>query len=269
MRMRFLHFVAASISLIASVAQGQLSFALNPSSQNGTALDEMALTGSLTNLGRANLYLNDVQCVLVDAASNVLLADRDTFFANVPGILSSDETYAGVVFGVNLGAVAPAGVYSGTITILGGSNIFVTSNLASASFQISLPDSVGDGIPDWWRQLYFGGDGSTTNDESCAQCHADGAGAYNRFDYVVGLDPVRTSSVVTLNMTNYSSSALSFGPVAAGRVVVPEFCDNLATGQWTNLAVPTTTETNGSWYFLSDPNPSTNQRFYRVEISLP
>ncbi len=121
-------------------------------------------------------------------------------------------------------------IYNGVITIFGGSNIFVTSNLASASFQISLPDSVGDGIPDWWRQFYFGGDGSTTNGDSCATCDADGTGEGNRFKYVVGLDPTQASSVFTLNITNDSSPALSFGPVAACRVVVPEFRDDLATG---------------------------------------
>ncbi len=31
-------------------------------------------------------------------------------------------------------------------------------------------DSVGDGIPDQWRAQYFGGDGTTTNADSCAAC---------------------------------------------------------------------------------------------------
>jgi len=29
-------------------------------------------------------------------------------------------------------------------------------------------DSIGDGIPNWWRARYFGGDGTTTNATSCA-----------------------------------------------------------------------------------------------------
>jgi hypothetical protein len=85
--------------------------------------------------------------------TTALVADTNAFFANVPGILLPGATYTDVVFGMTLGAVAPPGVYYGTVTILGGSNIFAASNLASASFLISLPDSVGDGIPDWWRQL--------------------------------------------------------------------------------------------------------------------
>lgn len=259
----------AVVLLFVSAAQGQLSFILTPPMQNGTATNEMVLTGTLKNLGRTNLYLNDAQCVLIDSASNVLLADSNTFFANVPGILSRGETYTDIVFGVTLGPLAPPGIYTGIMTILGGSNIFVTSNLARASFQISLPDSVGDGIPDWWRQLYFGGDGSITNGESCATCDADGTGAGNFFKYVVGLDPTKASSMFTLNMTNESSPTLSFGPVAAGRIIVPEFCDDLATAEWTNLVNAVTTTTNGSWFISRDTNPPTNQRFYRVKIALP
>ena len=39
---------------------------------------------------------------------------------------------------------------------------------------LATDDSVGDGIPDWWRERYFGGDGATTNGLSCATCDADG-----------------------------------------------------------------------------------------------
>jgi hypothetical protein len=187
----------------------------------------------------------------------------------VPGILLAGETYTDVVFGITLGAVALPGVYSGTVTILGGSNIFAESNLASASFQISLPDSVGDGIPDWWRQLYFGGDGSTTNSQSCATCDEDGTGQNNEFKYVAGLNPVNTNAVFALNIASNFPPSISFGPVAAGRLVVPEFRDDLAGGAWRNLTSPITTLTNDSQYLISDPDPSTNARFYRVQIILP
>lgn len=57
------------------------------------------------------------------------------------------------------------------------------------------PDSVGDGIPDSWRARYFGGNGTTTNAQSCATCDADGTGQNNFFKYLAGLNPTNPASV--------------------------------------------------------------------------
>ena len=186
----------------------------------------------------------------------------------MPGILLPGETYTDVVFGVTLGAVAPPGDYYGTVTIFGGTNIFAASNLAGASFQVSLPDSVGDGIPDWWRQLYFGGDGSTTNNQSCATCDADATGQDNDFKYVAGLNPTN-GAAFALTMTNSEPPALLFGPISAGRTVTPQYIDDLSFDTWQALTSPITTQTNGSQFVILDPDPSPFQRFYRIQIALP
>ncbi len=47
-------------------------------------------------------------------------------------------------------------------------------------------DSVGDGIPDAWRQAYFLGDGTTTNSQSCATCDPDHDGFNNLQEYLAG-----------------------------------------------------------------------------------
>jgi YD repeat-containing protein len=54
-------------------------------------------------------------------------------------------------------------------------------------------DSVGDGIPDWWRQQYFGTP-TTTNSSSCASCDPSGDGMSNLQDFLAGLDPLVSSS---------------------------------------------------------------------------
>jgi hypothetical protein len=54
-------------------------------------------------------------------------------------------------------------------------------------------DSVGDGIPDWWRLQYFGS-GSTTNSSSCAACDPDGDGFSNLQEYNLGTDPTNSVS---------------------------------------------------------------------------
>jgi hypothetical protein len=58
-------------------------------------------------------------------------------------------------------------------------------------------DTVGDGIPDWWRQHYFGGDGSTTNSISCASCDANGDGLSNLTEFQQGTNPQTPLFTVT------------------------------------------------------------------------
>ena len=56
-------------------------------------------------------------------------------------------------------------------------------------------DSVGDGIPDWWRAKYFGGNGATTNAASCATCDPDHDGFSNLREYEASSIPTDKSSL--------------------------------------------------------------------------
>ena len=85
--------------------------------------------------------------------------------------------------------------YRPSDTGAGRTNRMVTySYLISNHVAFTSVDSVGDGIPDWWRALYFGGDGTTTNTRSCATCDADGTGQNNMFKYLADLDPTNPAS---------------------------------------------------------------------------
>ncbi len=151
---------------------------------------------------------------------------------------------------------------AGTQTAWGG---FVVTN--------SPVDSVGDGIPDWWREAYFGGGGTNTNSVSCAACDADGTGQNNLFKYVAGLNPTNPASVFVLNIasaTNQpSQNDLFFTPLALGRTYTPEFSTNLVGGVWLPLTTYTGLLTNGNQVTITDTNPIPPQEFYRIGISLP
>src|SRR5207249_281636 len=58
-------------------------------------------------------------------------------------------------------------------------------------------DAVGDGIPDWWRLLYFGYS-STTDATSCANCDADGDGLNNIAEYIAGTIPSNSESALRI-----------------------------------------------------------------------
>ncbi len=59
---------------------------------------------------------------------------------------------------------------------------------------------VPDGIPAWWRIQYFGGDGTSTDAFSCANCDPDGDGMSNLQEYLAGTNP--TNGASTFRITN-------------------------------------------------------------------
>lgn len=125
--------------LLAVGARANPSFVLTPATQIGVGSNEVYFAAALTNTGSTtNLYLNDLRLDFTNTATNYLAAHTNVFFANVPGILLTGETYTGVVFGVAINPATPPGNYSGTATVLGGTNIFGTNTLVSQNFQILL-----------------------------------------------------------------------------------------------------------------------------------
>jgi sugar lactone lactonase YvrE len=60
-------------------------------------------------------------------------------------------------------------------------------------------DSVGDGIPDWWRARHFGGNGASTNASSCAIADPDNDGVNNLGEYLA--DTLPTNAVSRLAFT--------------------------------------------------------------------
>ncbi|MCG3146937.1 MAG: hypothetical protein PCFJNLEI_00372 [Verrucomicrobiae bacterium] len=69
---------------------------------------------------------------------------------------------------------------------------YSTTNLLRRFYKIGRHewvDTLGDGIPKEWRAFYFGGDGTTTNGNSCAACDADSDGLSNLVEFSLGTDP--------------------------------------------------------------------------------
>lgn len=107
--------------------------------------NEVVFTGALTNSSLTNVYLNNIQFSLTNAATNYLTGDTNIFFQNLPGIFVTNETYSNdIVMGVYINPATPVGTYSGTASVDGGGDEFATNDLADVSFQISLaPPALG------------------------------------------------------------------------------------------------------------------------------
>jgi len=141
-------------------------------------------------------------------------------------------------------------------------------------YELPDTDSVGDGIPNWWRQRYFPETlGGATDGFSCATCDADGTGQNNLFKYIAGLNPTNPASVLALQIANVSlptnQASVLYSPIAVSRTYTLQAATNLAGTAWAPLATISTLQTNGSQVTATDTNATPPQEFYRVGVSLP
>jgi hypothetical protein len=165
-----------------TMARAAVSFVLTPAAQAGSQGIEVFFTGILSNTGPTNdVYLNDIQFV---AGSN-LTTVANAFFANVPGVLSAGQTYSDIVFAVTIKLTTPIGNYFGTVTVLGGSNIFASGNLATQSFEVSVSEVTPFSA---WQLAEFGANATNTA-ISGDLADPDADGIANLLEYALGLNP--------------------------------------------------------------------------------
>lgn len=126
----------------ASSALAGLSMSLSSSVQNSARGVQVVFSGTLTNASATEkLYLNDIAANFSSVAAGNLALKPNAFFWNVPGVLLPNESYTdSELFRVFVNGTAPAEDYAGTITILGGADIFASDALASTGFTILSPD---------------------------------------------------------------------------------------------------------------------------------
>jgi len=126
-------------------------------------------------------------------------------------------------------------------------------------------DSVGDGIPDWWRAWHFGGDGRTTNGESCATADPDGDGMNNWREYFSDTDPTNAASRLEILSLGISGSAVNLTWVGGtGAWQYLECAQSAASAEWTavHTNVPPTPVSNSASHA---GGAVSNGGFYRVK----
>ena len=141
------------------------------------------------------------------------------------------------------------------------------SNLATGTVVAVAADSVGDGIPDWWRALHFGGNGTTTNSLSAATADPDGDGLTNLQEYLAGTDPMDYRS--TIRLIGINTTGANIGVVfqsALGQRFQVERRDQLTSGSWS--VVKTNVWGKTDEVSLIDSNAMVlPYRFYRITLT--
>jgi len=122
--------------------------------------------------------------------------------------------------------------------------------------------SLGDGIPDTWRLLYFG---TVSNLLSAAGLDPDGDGASNWQEYVAGTNPMDPASVLRLTPLAPAPNFTVQWPSVPGKTYMVQSSSSLFATNWSTTAsnLPGT----GQMMQLSDTNtPAPPARFYRVQV---
>ncbi|MCG3150673.1 MAG: hypothetical protein PCFJNLEI_04164 [Verrucomicrobiae bacterium] len=127
-------------------------------------------------------------------------------------------------------------------------------------------DTVGDGIPDWWRILYYDptGSGTTTNSQSCATCDGDGDGQNAQAEYRAGTnptDPANVLQIITVNRLLTGDTVITWKSVI-GKQYVVQYSDQLTSG-FADLS-STNTATGVTMSYTN--NPVVAARYYRVKL---
>lgn len=142
-----------------------------------------------------------------------------------------------------------------------------TSNTFAFTAVNRYQDSVGDGIPDWWRAQYFGGSGTSTNAVTCATSDPDHDGLDNYHEYLADTNPTNAASRVA-----FIGNGVSGGDVAltwAGGTNAWQYLQaspNLAANQWSTVYTnaPMTTATNT--LLLNGAVSNASKMFYRLKV---
>jgi hypothetical protein len=228
---------------------------------------------------------------------NVALAGLTQGTLTIAG--GTNSVYSGMTLGVNgcstTGSVIVAGgrlfvtnatgnavleVRGGTLTINSGTLTVDTLVLTNACakfvrnggtifydkfvFDPAL-SAVSDGVPDAWRALFFGGDGMTTNETSCASCDPDGDGQTNLAEFQTGTNPTHSASALGITAIAREGDDLRITWMTAPGKTNALQRSGTITGGFAGITNIVTTGTTTN--FL-DPGAATNVPafFYRVRL---
>ena len=155
------------------------------------------------------------------------------------------------------------GVITNMVTAtMGPTDTNLLNNTASVTTTVNpAGDSDGDGMPDWWESLYFGG-----NTNGMPGVDADGDGISNLGEYVAYTDPFNVQSALVIKDINPVNDIELRFDSAPARLYIIQCTTNMISGSWTNILSNITGD--GSELSVTHTN-SAPAAFYRLKVTLP
>ena len=233
--------------------------------------------------GGENRYYNYVRLVRNAATAPVANFSAAPTSGGAPLAVAFTDTSTGIItnrhwnFGdgssLDTTTTNPSHSYSlpGTYTVSltasgpGGSD---TKSLPSLMTVTSV-DTVGDGIPDWWRAQYFGGDGSTVTTASAATADSDHDGVDNLHEYLADTTPTAALSYFHIRSVAKAAGFSVYFQSSASRSYTLYSAADLTSGAWAPVPGQTNIAGSGGVDSLADPAPTAERCFYRVGVQVP
>ena len=161
----------------------------------------------------------------------------------------------------------PELAFAGTDTFtFACSSAFRDSNLATGTVVVTARFTAGDGIPDWWRQYYFGGNGKTVTSQSAAGDDPDGDGMNNLTEYQAGSNPLDGRSAVRILAVDRTGQVAHVQfTTELGQSFFLERSLDLKSGIWSNVSSNVWGRVDASTVTDLLSNRS-DKAFYRVRV---
>jgi phosphodiesterase/alkaline phosphatase D-like protein len=139
-----------------------------------------------------------------------------------------------------------------------------TNGMVGVTYTVAA-DTVGDGIPNWWRAQYFGDTGTTTNSSSCAACDFDGDGLTTLQEYSADTNPTNSASrlqITDISLVGADVQLNWIGGSNAWQYV--ECTQDLATNQWSTIFTNTPPTAIANSILHTGATAATNL-YYRIK----
>lgn len=205
--------------------------------------------------------------------SGVALLDDSTSLVLSSAAIAWSGSVAPVAAISNMGVATTSNVYQNTDATLQGifqghsdTVLLTVLNTGADDFGSYAADQLDDA----WQVLYFGQPPLMANPQFAGFGDPDGDGQNNRFEFIVGLNPIVADSRFKVRIEPVAGepgqTRLTFGPLLIGRIYTVQSRSDLGPGPWTNLdSFPG----NGDFEHIFTDSTPASLKFYRIDISKP